>query len=125
MRLSFFEGYLIAHIKLAYRKRYVIVFPFCRITSEVKNYRGLLIPFEKRMIKNKRIISDEVFISFEEIVLFFGGQMGDKLIEKRLKINNLHIWVQILALEIKQFMLYLQIVCFSLQKITCPNDKCR
>lgn len=51
--------------------------------------------------------------------------MGDKLIEKRLNINNLHIWVQILALEIKQFMLYLQIVCFSLQKITCPNDKCR
>lgn len=65
---SFFEGYLIAYIKLANRKRNVLVFPFCRITSEARIIGVLLIPFEKGMEKNIRIISDEIFLSLEEKV---------------------------------------------------------
>ena len=113
-------------IKLAYRKRYVIVFPFCRITSGVKNYRGLTNPLWKREDKKySNHLRWFFYILWRNSVILGGGQMGDKLMEKRLNINNLHIWVQFLALKIKQFMLYLQIVCFSLQKITRPNDKCR
>ena len=48
---SFFEGYLIAYIKFANSKRNVLVFPFCRITSEAIIIGVLLIPFEKGMEK--------------------------------------------------------------------------
>ena len=41
----------------------------------------------------------------------FGGQLGDKLVEKeqiwKLKIKNLQIWAQFLVLEIKRIISYI------------------
>lgn len=104
---SFFEGYLIAYIKLANRKRNVLVFPFCRITSEARIIGVLLIPFEKGMEKEYESSPMKSFCPSKK-KCNLGGQLGDKFGEKRqiwtLKNKNLQIWALFIVLEIKQIM---------------------
>ena len=46
-KVSFFEGYLIAYIKLANRKRNVLVFPFCQNKTKITFPRKIYFPMQK------------------------------------------------------------------------------
>ena len=125
-KASFFEGYLIAYIKLADRKRNGLVFPFLSYHFRSKNYRGLINPIWKR--DGRRIYKSSPMKSFcpSKKKCNLGGQLGDKFGEKRQiwtlknkKTENMGIIHS--AWNKANYEQYLQMICFSLQKNTFPR----